>query len=84
MVTRGRATEQWQSQDTRKTDKVNQPAPSSQQNDCKTTERTQSTAQQNMEQTQNPHNGSKNKQRINNNRITALERTDYEALVQTQ
>ena len=39
-------------------------------------ERTQSTAQQNMGQTQNPHNGSNNKQQINNNnKTTTLEGT---------
>ena len=44
-------------------------------------ERTQSTAQQNMEQTQNPHNGSNNKEQINNNRTNALERTASELRV---
>ena len=37
-------------------------------------DRTQITAQQNMEQTQNPHNKGNNEQRINNNRTTALAR----------
>ena len=36
-------------------------------------EKTQSTAQQNMEQTQKPHIGSNNKQQIKNNRTIALE-----------
>ena len=38
-------------------------------------ERIQNTTQQNMEQTQNPHNESNNKQGINNNRAAALEQT---------
>ena len=43
--------------------------------DCKTRKDTKQSAQQNMEQTQNPHNGSNNKQHINNSRATALEQT---------
>ena len=36
-------------------------------------EKTQINAQQNNEQTQNPNNGSNNKQRINSNRTTTLD-----------
>ena len=36
---------------------------------------TYSNVQQNIEQLQTPHNGSNNKQKVNNNRTTALERT---------
>ena len=38
-------------------------------------ERTQSNVQQNIEKITDSHNGSDNKQKVNNNRTTALERT---------
>ena len=40
---------------------------------------TQSNVQQNIEQLQTPKNGSYNKQKVNNNRTTALERTAAQA-----
>ena len=72
MAPRGRATKQ--SRDARKTQKQSNQLSLPHQDDCKL-EWTQSIAQQNIEQLQNPTMGVTIEQRINNNRTTALERT---------
>ena len=73
MAPRGRATQP--SRDTRKTNQAKQPVLFPIKMIAKL-EGTQSNVQQNIEQLQTPsHNGSNNKQKVNNNRTTALERT---------